>query len=279
MLQATAFFLKRDPLWTQEKPYTLRYQPAADLHLPRTNAIRETHVIDIHDIRCEEKPPEMDKQGFAVLRLQSQLGYTDYFNEVQVRQIYYPELQSALKDMFGATWVHVLEHTLRQRHPEFPISTGSDYDSYQPTLMAHIDSTHDYTMEEVLKAKGPDAALEKGRYMLVNSWKPLKGPLYDWPLALCDASTANATEDFVRGDIVYTTHVTENYRVHHSEQQRWFYLSRQTPSELLIFKQSDSKDGACASVPHTSFENPATPVTEAPRESIETRNIIFIKDN
>jgi len=81
-----------------------------------------------------------------------------------------------------------------------------------------------------------------------SSWKPLKGPLYDWPLALCDASTANATEDFVRGDIVYTTHATESYQVHHSEQQRWFYLSRQTPSELLIFKQFDSKDGACASM-------------------------------
>lgn len=31
-------------------------------------------------------------------------------------------------------------------------------------------------------------------------------------------------------------------------------------------------------VPHTSFENPATPVSEPPRESIETRNIIFIRD-
>ena len=31
-------------------------------------------------------------------------------------------------------------------------------------------------------------------------------------------------------------------------------------------------------VPHTSFENLGTPVLEAPRESIETRNIIFIKD-
>jgi hypothetical protein len=71
-------------------------------------------------------------------------------------------------------------------------------------------------------------------------WKPLRGPLHDWPLALCDASSLDADNDLIPADIVYPTYVAENLQVHYNSNQRWHYLSGQKPSEVLIFREVDS---------------------------------------
>lgn len=71
-------------------------------------------------------------------------------------------------------------------------------------------------------------------------WKPLKGPVRDWPLALCDAKTIDAANDLVVSDVVYQDHSEENYQVHYNPKQRWLYLSDQQPSEMLVFRCADS---------------------------------------
>lgn len=76
--------------------------------------------------------------------------------------------------------------------------------------------------------------------MLFDSvWKPLRGPLRDWPLALCDASSVQAT-DLMASDQVFDTKVTENMQVHYDAGHKWYYLEDQEPSELLVFRQADS---------------------------------------
>lgn len=70
-------------------------------------------------------------------------------------------------------------------------------------------------------------------------WKPLRGPLRDWPLALCDAASVQAN-DLTPADVVFDTKVTENMQVHHDAAQKWYYLEDQDPSELLVFRQADS---------------------------------------
>jgi hypothetical protein len=81
---------------------------------------------------------------------------------------------------------------------------------------------------------------------LQSVWKPLFGPLNDWPLALCDASTVDAANDLVEVDHVYrmpdgkSGRLVENYAVYHSQRHRWYYLSEQSPDEILVFRQVDS---------------------------------------
>lgn len=55
MVQATVYFLARDPVYDTVKPYTLRYQPAKSIPLPRTNCKREAHEIQVEDLRTREK--------------------------------------------------------------------------------------------------------------------------------------------------------------------------------------------------------------------------------
>ncbi len=77
-------------------------------------------------------------------------------------------------------------------------------------------------------------------FITCSIWKPLRGPLQDWPLAVCDASSVGE-DDLVVADQVYPKHVTENIQVQHGPGQKWYYLSNQQPDELLLFRQTDSK--------------------------------------
>lgn len=75
---------------------------------------------------------------------------------------------------------------------------------------------------------------------LQSVWKPLRGPLYDWPLAMCDAATVS-DQDTMAHDQVFMDTVRENQMIRYSPSQDWYYLAGQTQSELLVFRQVDSE--------------------------------------
>lgn len=127
-------------------------------------------------------------------------------------------------------------------------------------------------------------------------WKPLKGPVQDWPLTLCDASSIEK-EDLVACDIVSSADVTENMILYFNSGQKWHYLSNQLASELLVFRQMDSigvdkpresnviKQHSSRvpnfreAVPHMSFSNPLLQDKQAfCRESIEVRAVIYFSN-
>lgn len=70
-------------------------------------------------------------------------------------------------------------------------------------------------------------------------WKPLRGPLRDWPLALCDAASVKAA-DLTAADIVFEENVSENLQIHYDAAQKWYYLEDQEASEMLVFRQAES---------------------------------------
>jgi hypothetical protein len=99
----------------------------------------------------------------------------------------------------------------------------------------------------------------------------------DWPLALCDAQTVDFAADTMAGDVVDRDHVFENTQVHYNPAQKWYYLSNQLPTELIIFKNGDSREPEEASpgVPHASFDNPLATDADFKRESIEMRMLVL----
>lgn len=91
-------------------------------------------------------------------------------------------------------------------------------------------------------------------------WRPLKGPLNDWPLGICDTRTVNKETDTMPGDIVYSEWATENLQVHYNDEQQWYYLPDQTGDELLIFKSAESspdKSQGKRAVPPTTTRDAA----------------------
>jgi len=271
-VHADIHFLAEDELYEEEKPYSLRYEPEGDY--ARTNINIEKHEgIEIHDLRGLEF--SFEKNGFTVMNLESKMKYEDWDDPEKVVEIYLREVSSSLKKLLGARHVQIFDHLLRKRHPSFPISTGEEYSHDQPTSTAHVDATLDWTKTVVARLNGEKAdGFLTHRIQNVNVWKPLRGPLRDWPLGLVDLTTVDP-DDLIPADQVYAQYVTENVQVHFNPGQKWYYLKDQLPSELIVFRQNDSQPGSNHGVPHSSFFNPLVSTDDFPRESIECRALIY----
>lgn len=75
-------------------------------------------------------------------------------------------------------------------------------------------------------------------------WRPLKGPLEDYPLGVCDYSSVDPEKDYEPSDDVYENHgVDENYLVYRRTGHKWYYLRSQMPTEMLLFRLYDSRIG------------------------------------
>jgi hypothetical protein len=130
-----------------------------------------------------------------------------------------------------------------------------------------------------------------GRYAAthnVSLWKPLHGPLRDWPLAVCDHRSLDP-KDLIAIDEVHKEDILESHGVQYNPSQEWYYLSDMRTDEMLIFKAVDSQikgEGSLISpmrrwctffdlqlVPHSAFRDDRYG-NEVPRESIEMRVLV-----
>jgi len=75
------------------KPRTYTYDPPAGE--PRTTAAPEPRTLPIHDARPIAAAVELDRQGFQLLQQRSRVR--DFYDDDDVRQTYYPEVEEALK--------------------------------------------------------------------------------------------------------------------------------------------------------------------------------------
>jgi hypothetical protein len=136
-------------------------------------------------------------------------------------------------------------------------------------------------MEEMLDTLNPTEAdrLRVGRYQSVNVWKPLRGPIRDWPLALCDPRSVDTSELQAR-DTVRRDSYIETYQMHWNQNQKWYYVRDQMPNEAWVFLQGEVSEtgGSMLGVPHTSFPNSLASADDLPRESIEVRAFVYYED-
>src|SRR3954470_629769 len=81
-------------------------------------------------------------------------------------------------------------------------------------------------------------------------WKPLEGPLRDYPMAYCDAKTLDPQTDLLAVDEVFPKVANEVYQVLYNPKHKWYYIPDQLDSEVAIFAGYDSRQGQRLSVPH-----------------------------
>ena len=106
-------------------------------------------------------------------------------------------------------------------------------------------------------------------------WRSISGTVYNHPLVLCDAGTVRP-EDLVAVERRAEERIGElQVALHHSDQ-RWYYFPEMRMHEALLLKTFDSEtDGRARFTIHSSFEDATAPVDAPPRESIETRCLLF----
>lgn len=76
-------------------------------------------------------------------------------------------------------------------------------------------------------------------HRICSVWKPLRNPVEDWPLAVCDGSNVD------ENDLLETDHIRRQYNganmnAIYRQKYRWYYLHKQGPQEPLLLKQFDS---------------------------------------
>ena len=72
-------------------------------------------------------------------------------------------------------------------------------------------------------------------------WRPLRGPIYDHPISMCDYRSVNHQTDRVPTDIVFPDYLGETYNFFPNPEHRFYYLDRQMPDEACLIKCSDTK--------------------------------------
>ena len=102
---------------------------------------------------------------------------------------------------------------------------------------------------------------------------PLSHSVADSPLAVCDGSD-QSDDDLITSDIMYKGRVLEIPYVRYNPLHRWYYFSRMSQDEVLVFKCYDTaRDGRARSCLHSAFADPASPSHTIARESIEVRTV------
>jgi len=254
-----------------ERPRYYAYEPQPGE--PRSNLEAEAHQMRIHDLRPIAGELDLDTQGFALLEQRS--AVRDFWDDDEVRRVYYPEAERFLKDVTGASRIFIFDHLQRRRVPGQEDRSRSG--PRQPATRVHVDHTDRSGPQRVRDLMGEEAEeLLRGRVQVINLWRPIRGePLRDAPLAVCDSRTV-ASGDLIASDLVYRDRVGETYSVRYNPAHRWFYAPEMRRDEALLLKIADTRtDISARFMPHTSFTDPTTPADARPRESIELRTLVF----
>lgn len=254
------------PAEDRRRPFSYGYEPGSD-EAPPTAAFA-AHRVEIRNIRAESRRLSLDEQGATLIEHRSRVQ--DFYDNRELAAVYYPEAAGAIRAATGADRVIVFDHNVRRGlslalHPD-------RYGQGRPVLHAHTDYTETSAASRLGDQLGPHTTISQYRRVLqVNLWRPVRGPLRDFPLAICDGSTIDPRR-LVAVDLIYPDRRGEIFYLTHDPQQRWYYAADMGVDEAWIFKNYDSQTNAAARfAAHSAFCEPPREVRVDPRESIEVR--------
>jgi hypothetical protein len=213
---------------------------------------------------------QLEREGFRFLRHDTKVA--DFYDDAEVRRVYYPEMEALVKAESGAQRVVVFDHTLR---------TADDALRTERKIREVVPRVHnDYTewsgpqrVRDLLPDEA-DALLQR-RFAIVQVWRPIRHPVESFPLAICDACTVSP-DNLIVSERRYPHRVGQTYAITYNPAHKWYWFPRMRREEAIVFKVFDSlKDGRARWTAHTAFDDPTSPPDARPRESIEIRTLAF----
>ncbi|KAF1942668.1 hypothetical protein EJ02DRAFT_453991 [Clathrospora elynae] len=277
-------------------------KPWSKVDGPGNNFAQKWHERKVSNLRGIEHEFTTDNAGFAVYQYPAQEKL--FTSDTAVQSGYYAEVESLLRSkLAGIKKVVIFDHTIRRRIKDSP---------RQPVQQVHVDQTPGAAEVRVRRhvPREEADALVKGRYQIINVWRPIENPAADHPLAVIDWRSTSPT-DFIPTDLLYPKRAdsldvdnrgkevlpdpnnytsTEGYEVKGetmavapNDEHRFYYQKDMTPDEVLLLKCFDSfgegmplgKKGIAVRTPHTAFADPKTPDEAPGRQSIEVRCLVF----
>jgi hypothetical protein len=122
-----------------EKPYNLTYEPAPGE--PRSKGQPEPHIVPIHDMRPIAGELSLDRQGVGFI--QTPTAQRDFYNEDEVKRVYYPECIRLVLDATGGYRAHIFDHTIRRANGAEPTARRACRASRSPACTTTTRSNPD----------------------------------------------------------------------------------------------------------------------------------------
>ncbi len=231
---------------------------------------REKRSVTIHNARLLPNNFSLDVEGFAFTEHLTEV--IDFYDDAEVATVYAREVETLISQFTGASKVVVFDHTRRSSSQK----VREKYNARDPAGAAHTDYT-DWSAQQRIKDVLPDEATYRlsRRFAIVNVWRSMTNTIQEWPLALCDARAIN-------DDLLHTVErraynrVGQTRHASYDSGHIWHYFPQMQRTEVVLIKNYDTLiDGTARYSLHTAFEDPTSPVDAVPRESIETRALVF----
>ena len=250
-----------------EKPIAYNYEPPPGV--PTRTGTSEEHRVAIRDARPLIGKLSQDREGFVLLHHQS--AVQNFYDEDEIARVYYPECERVIKEATGATRVVAFDHIVRNA----AVSAKGNAVKI-PAKRVHDDYTAWSAPQRVRDLMGGEAeALLKHRFAIINLWRPIRGPVLESPLVLCDAESLSE-ENLIARDLKYPDRTGQTYSITYNPNQRYYYFPKMQPEEPVLIRCFDSApNGAARFSAHTGFDDPTSPPDAPPRESLEVRTLVF----
>jgi len=227
-------------------------------------------MMPIYNGRTIADHLSLEREGFVLVAHDTQVK--NFYDEAEVRSVYYKETEELVKRISGAKRVLVFDHTLRAA--DSAIREKNQVSS--PVRNVHNDYT-EWSGPQRVRDLLPDEAedLISRRFAVVQTWRPINKPVQNEHLAIADAQSIGMGE-LIPSARIYPNRRGEVYHLTYNPAHRWYYFPNMQRNEAMVFKCYDSlKDGRARWTAHCAFDDPTAPPNVPPRESIEMRTLAF----
>ncbi|KAL2833837.1 hypothetical protein BDW59DRAFT_138213 [Aspergillus cavernicola] len=287
-LTITLDHLQESSILANEKAYEL-YIPLPP-SLPQTNMrFVPCEAIIVRDARqCGLENFTLERTGFEWIKH----SFQDSLDKEKVAgpqgsdaiELYLKTLVELVKTRMKAETVIIYDWRIRSTTSTVGLPRPADrHVELGPAQWIHADESARGGMktlrEHLNDAERSKLDSGKGRFRLMNIWRPLVSTVRARPLALCDLHSVSP-EDWELCDQIHVDRVDEAMYLKRRDNHSWWWLPEQRDDELTFFIVWDSKryfEGAQASTPHGAFDLPASSEMTQ-RHSIEVRSIFWTED-
>ena len=235
----------------------------------------------------------MDKLGVSLAHCESECA--NFYDAAEVERVFYPEMEKLLLEYFpGATDALVYNHDVFDI--EYTGDRTEDQDNKNPGVnnfyanIVHNDlndnsgrvrcreillkNLRNFGREQHFTEAEADAKMSR-RYMSINLAKPMETVRQN-PFVLC-AWPSFAEQPYITNYRVYDDRVGETTRFTYRPEHDWYWLPRQTPTEVSMLKCYDSvSDGSMSRWSfHSACVDPTAPENAPCRKNVVVRSFVF----
>ena len=154
-----------------ERPVAYNYEPPPGT--PQRTGRNVQYQVQIRDARPMVNQLSLDKEGFVLLHHQT--AVSNFYDEEQIKSVYYPECERVMKEATGAIRVVAFDHIVRNAS-----MSAKDKTIKIPAKRVHNDYTAWSAPQRVRDLMGDEAEeLLKHRFAVNNLWRPISGPVFE----------------------------------------------------------------------------------------------------